>query len=158
MLKFEKFNKEQLWKLRQECNVGSIYILDYINLFGVDERDLQYFFDGYLENLEELMEQEIPNFKDKDFWKVIKDYDNPHNLYNWFCANDDLSWVKQEPIFELGDKVLWEDEEENPNIKQVFEIVGFEKFRPVPDTRQVVIKNENGEIYKTFDMELKLVE
>ena len=95
MLKFEKFNKEQLWKLRQECNVGSIYILDYTNSFGVDERDLQYFFDGYLENLEELMEQEIPNFKDKDFWKVIKDYDNPHNLYNWFCANDDFSWVKQ---------------------------------------------------------------
>lgn len=86
MKRFEDLNIDELWSLRKQITLGSIYIADYNNDFNFDEQCVAYFFDGYLEYLYELSkEQEI---------KLSMSLDNKDNLWSWFNCYDDLSWVK----------------------------------------------------------------
>ncbi len=69
-------------KLRKEVPIGSLFLRDYRNTFGVDTRMVCEFFDAYLEYLGELMEEDgIPDAK---FWDEIGNYDNDKNLTAWF--------------------------------------------------------------------------
>ena len=79
-----KWNKEQLWKLRQEVPIGSLFIQDYNNSFGVDPWDASEFFDGYLDSLEDKMEYQISGFKDAEFWKRLSKFDYTENLEDWY--------------------------------------------------------------------------
>ena len=76
--------KENLWKLRKEIVLNSLYLSDYQNSFGVDEKDLSYFFEGYLEDLEYLMEENIENYSDEMFFDYLGEYDTEDNLYNYY--------------------------------------------------------------------------
>lgn len=81
------WTKNKLWKLRQEIRLGSLFTRDYDNSFGVNERDCQDFFDGYLDWLKEEMQEEgIP---DNDFWDELDNYDNAENLYEWYLMYED---------------------------------------------------------------------
>ena len=84
---FENLTIDELWKLRNEIVLYSIYFADYINSFGFDEKDVCYFFDGYIDYLDELQSE-------GDTTIPAIDYDSKENLWSWFNCYDDLSWVR----------------------------------------------------------------
>ena len=76
----------QLWRLRKDIVLNSLYLTDYENRYGVDPQEVYNFFDGWLEFLEEDMREEIPDYKEEDFFVYIDLFDTPKNLLNWwFC-------------------------------------------------------------------------
>lgn len=88
-MKIKELSKEQLWKLRQEVVLNSLFTNDFENSFGIDAKECQSFFDGYVEYLSELVEEDSEKFN----VVVVQalDYDSPDNLYNWFCC---IEWQK----------------------------------------------------------------
>ena len=80
----KELTKENLWKLRKEIMLNSLYLSDYENSFGIDEEDLCYFFEGYLEDLEYLMEENIENYFDEMFFDYLGEYDTEDNLYSYY--------------------------------------------------------------------------
>lgn len=88
---FGYLNKEELWKLRKEIVLKSIYYADYVNSFGFNSKDVCYFFDGYIDYIDELAEEEEGTLLDMD--TLFEKYDNKENLWCWFNCFDDLSWV-----------------------------------------------------------------
>ena len=64
--------------------LNSLYLSDYQNSFGVDEKDLSYFFEGYLEDLAYLMEENIENYSDEMFFDYLGEYDTEDNLYYYY--------------------------------------------------------------------------
>ena len=87
---FEELTPNELWELRTEIILNSLYVADYTNSFGFSAKDVSYFFEGYIEYIYELMNED--NADDSQF----KDYDNLNNLWAWFNCYDDLSWLKFE--------------------------------------------------------------
>ena len=85
----KKLNMGQLWNLRKEIVLNSLYLYDYDNSFGLDSYSLSIFFDGYLEYLEEEMKYNIENYDDSMFFEYLKDYDNEDNLYDWYMMIED---------------------------------------------------------------------
>jgi hypothetical protein len=85
-MKFENLTKQQLWKLRQEIVLNSLFIYDYENSFKFNANDVCTFMEGYVEFIHELMAED----ESTDF----NAYDNQETLYSWFNCYDDLSWVK----------------------------------------------------------------
>ena len=84
------WTKEKLWKLRQEIKLGSLFISDYCNGFGVDPHKVCNFFEGFLEFVEEEMREDHPDCDDKDFWELLPDYDTPEYLLDWYsCFEED---------------------------------------------------------------------
>lgn len=82
--------KQMLWNLRQEITLNSLYVADYGNSLAIDERAVCDFFDGYLEYLHEIMQDEIPGYDDAEFFDHLSAYDNAENLWNWYgCFEDD---------------------------------------------------------------------
>lgn len=86
MKQFEELTSKELWGLRNEIVLNSLFIADYSNHYNFDEKDVSCFFDGYMSYLEELGEEQ--NIND------IMSLDNEDNLYSWFNCYDDLSWIK----------------------------------------------------------------
>lgn len=83
-------SEENLWKLRQEIKLGSLFIADYRNSFGVDPHKVCDFFDGFLEFVEEEMREDHPRFNDAAFWNLLPDYDTPEYLLDWYsCFEED---------------------------------------------------------------------
>ena len=80
----KELTKENLWKLRKEIVLNSLYLSDYENSFGIDEEDLLYFFEGYLEDLGYLMEENIENYFDEMFFDYLGEYDTEDNLYSYY--------------------------------------------------------------------------
>lgn len=91
-------SEETLWKLRQEIKLGSLFVSDYRNSFGIAPIKASDFFDGFLEFVEEEMRKDHPGFDDKDFWELLPDYDQPEYLLDWYyCFDEDpLSVAKDE--------------------------------------------------------------
>ena len=79
-------SEENLWKLRQEIKLGSLFIADYRNSFGVDPHKVYDFFDGFLEFVEEEMREDHPGFNDAAFWELLPDYDTPEYLLDWYSC------------------------------------------------------------------------
>lgn len=83
-------SEENLWKLRQEIKLGSLFIADYRNSFGVDPHKVCDFFEGFLEFVEEKMREDYPSYDDKAFWELLPDYDTPEYLLDWYyCFEED---------------------------------------------------------------------
>lgn len=81
------WTKENLWKLRQEIGLCSLFVADYQNSFGVEEHVCCDFFEGYADFLENLMIEDFG--EDYDYFYMLDEYDNPENLYNWYgCYAD----------------------------------------------------------------------
>ena len=79
-------SQTDLWKLRQEIKLGSLFIVDYRNNFGVAPHKVCDFFDGFLEIVEEGMQEDYPSYDDKDFWELLPDYDTPEYLLDWYSC------------------------------------------------------------------------
>ncbi len=81
---------EQLWALRKEIVLNSLYYADYVNTFGIDCHAVCDFFDSYLSYLEELMEENSKAYRDEKFFTLLPEYDTPDNLWNWYgCYESD---------------------------------------------------------------------
>lgn len=89
-------SEETLWKLRQEIKLGSLFIADYRNSFGVDPHKVCDFFDGFLEFVEEEMREDHPRFNDADFWELLPNYDTPEYLLDWYCCFEEDPLAKDE--------------------------------------------------------------
>lgn len=88
MINFENLTKDQLWSLRQQVVVNSIYVEDYSNDFGYSPSDMYAFFDGYYDYLCELGE-ELGCTHDE-----IMQLDDAENLYSWYNCYDNFDWVE----------------------------------------------------------------
>ena len=107
-------NKEELWQLRQQVVVGSLYIADYTNNFNIDEKDVCNFFEGYESFIDELIKESgFVSSNDNDYFDEFRKYDTLDTLERWYNCFDDFSWAKG-GLFEIGDKVKWLD----PNIEE----------------------------------------
>lgn len=102
---FENLTKEELLTLRKDIVLNSIFVYDYENSFGFDSHKVAVFFEGYVEYICELAEEDGI----KDLERIFKVYDTEDNLWSWFNCYDDLSWMTFANGFRIGDKVKWED-------------------------------------------------
>lgn len=96
-MKFEDLTTEQLWQLRQEVVLNSLYASDFSNNFGFAPESMQEFFEGYLDWVDEILEEN--NIKPKtqeEWWLAFEEYDTPENLQEWFYCYDDFDWVEYE--------------------------------------------------------------
>lgn len=93
MKRFEDFTQQDLWNLREEIVLNSLYLSDYGNTFDLDVRCVSDFFDGYVEYLAEMIEERdgIPN-RDISMEDILEE-DNPDNLLAWYECSDDYSWM-----------------------------------------------------------------
>ena len=71
--------KEQLWKLRNEIVLGSIYTNDYKNSFGIDPVAVYNFFDSFIEDAQ------VDDYGKPNNRKTA-DYDNAEELYKFYCS------------------------------------------------------------------------
>lgn len=76
-----RLTKEQLWNLRQDIPLCSLYVSDYQNRYDIDPKQVCMFFDGYAEELGYLMEQD--GIEDGRFFDELHKYDTIDNLWNW---------------------------------------------------------------------------
>ena len=76
--------KDQLWRLRQEVVLGSLFTKDYQNSFGIKPAVVHDFFDAYLEDTESFLSYSVTNYNDNNFWALMSEYDNPENLYDFY--------------------------------------------------------------------------
>ena len=84
------WTKENLWKLRKEIKLGSLFFSGYRNSFDIDPYKVCNFFEGFLEFVEEKMREDFPSCDDKDFWELLPDYDTPEQLLDWHsCFEED---------------------------------------------------------------------
>ena len=85
--KFEDLTIDELWKLRNEIVLYSLFIADYDNSFNFYPNDICDFFEGYASYLDELQSEGDPAIP-------ALEYDNKENLWSWFNCYEDLSWVR----------------------------------------------------------------
>lgn len=78
--------QSQLWTLRMEIPLCSIFYDDYRNTFGIDHHAVCDFFDGYADYLSELMNQDEHGRGDNHFFEHLSKYDTPDNLWDWYCC------------------------------------------------------------------------
>lgn len=64
-------------KLREDVTLNSEMAVDYSNRFGIDENEVYYFFDGYLDFLLDLG-------KGMEFFDTIEKYDTRENLLGFW--------------------------------------------------------------------------
>lgn len=84
-----RLTQEQLWKLRRQIVLGSLYYSDYINTFGIDRHLVCDFFDSFLSYVAELMQEDIPDYDDHHFFQHLRDYDNTERLWDWYCCYEE---------------------------------------------------------------------
>lgn len=78
------FTKETLWALRREIVLNSLFLADYRNSFQIDPVAVSVFFDGYLGEIEMLIQEDDPEFNWNRFFDVLPKYDNPDTLWNYY--------------------------------------------------------------------------
>ena len=102
--------REELCDLRNEIVLNSLYTSDYENTHHILPRDVQDFFDGDVEYLYELAEEDG---EELDITDLCAKYDNPDNLENWYnCFEDNplLNYVeKMRASFEKENFILTYD-------------------------------------------------
>ena len=95
--------QEELWRLRRQIVLNSLYYSDYINSFGIDRHLVCDFFDGYLDFLEDEMRENIPDYDGKHFFDHLKSYDNSDNLWAWYgCFEEDPLPLPAEDLEEIA--------------------------------------------------------
>lgn len=84
-----RLTQEQLWKLRRQIVLGSLYYSDYINTFGIDRHLVCDFFDSFLSYVAELMQEDILDYDDHHFFQHLRSYDNAERLWDWYCCYEE---------------------------------------------------------------------
>ena len=151
-------NKEELWQLRQQCVVGSLYIADYTNNFNIDEKDVCAFFEGYESYIDELIQEKG---KVDDYFNEFKKLDTPDTLESWHNCFDDFTWAKG-GLFEVGDKVKWndvnleefEEEDRETQKNRIYTIIEIKKDKLLGN--EYLIADDYGEV-EVFGEELEFI-
>lgn len=108
---FDDLHSDDLWALRQEIVLNSLLVSDYKNSFGFAPKSMQEFFDGYLEYLCDLAEED--GVDREDISEVIANYDDEGNLfdYYWNSADeqDGYEWVEYTPEWTEEELKEYED-------------------------------------------------
>lgn len=91
MKRFENLTKGDLWELRREIVLNSLFVNDYENSFGFSSKSMCDFFESYMEHLWNLAYEEYAN---PTIDIVFEEFDNADNLYDWYMCYDDFSWVE----------------------------------------------------------------
>lgn len=94
MKRFEDLTKQDLTKLRKEIVLNSLYYSDYSNSFGFREDSVCAFFEGYVDYITEIAEEDGFVFTDNNFFDMVNKYDTEDNLWSWYYCYEDFSWVK----------------------------------------------------------------
>ena len=94
-MKFEDFDKDKLWDLRNQILLNGLYFYNYENNYGIDPHSVSGFFDGYYDYIWELAEE---NEDIVDEYIVLDNYDNIDNLWSWYNCYDDFSWVMYDEV------------------------------------------------------------
>lgn len=89
MAQIKDLTKEQLWQLRQEIVLNSLFISDYENSLGIDAKECNTFFEGYVEYLWELATSEL-DYTGNDIMWVFEKLDNKDNLADYALS---IEWV-----------------------------------------------------------------
>ena len=75
-------SKKDLQVLRNEILLNSLFISNYENSFGLDPWEVNEFFDGYLDYLEDLMLEN--DCSDENYFDNLEKYDTLENLWNYY--------------------------------------------------------------------------
>ena len=89
-------SQTDLWKLRQEIPLGSLFIADYRNSFGIDPHKVCDFCDGFLEFVGEVMQVDYSSYDDAAFWELLPDYDTSEYLLDWYSCFEEEPLTKDE--------------------------------------------------------------
>ena len=98
-----EFTKEQLHKLRCDILLNSLFLNDYENSFEIDKYLIEDFFNGYVDNLAEIAEENGKANED------YIDFDTTDNLYEWYitaleCFEEDNLHAIYPQLFEGEDE------------------------------------------------------
>lgn len=106
--KFQDLNIDQLWELRKQIVLNSIFIQDYENDFEFEPESISNFFDGYIEYLYELANGE--GLEDIEFSDLIDRYDNPDKLFEYYWGRDSeyLCSIQYDPEWDEEDDAEYE--------------------------------------------------
>lgn len=96
MKRFEDLTKEELWKLRNEVSLGSIYISDYRNSFGFKANSMCDFFESFMSYIQGEMEEDGKEDPGNRFFDYLDEYDTPDFLWRWYNCYDSFDWVEYE--------------------------------------------------------------
>lgn len=88
--RLEDYTIDELWDLRNQVVVNSVFLYDYDNNNHIDEKSLSDFFSGYYDYMWEIANEILSNPTHED---VVNDYDNKETLYDWFNCYDNFDWV-----------------------------------------------------------------
>ena len=83
--KLSNLGPRQLWRLRLDVSLCSLFYRDYKNRYNLDVRAVCDFFDGYADYLDELM-QDDGHDTNENFFVLLEKYDTPKNLYNYYSG------------------------------------------------------------------------
>ena len=101
-----ELTKEQLWKLRQEIVLGSLYVNDYKNSFGIDPQGVCNFFDSFIEDAQQ---DDEGNFNDRK----TEEFDNADELYDYYLSCENPFGDLTECDKTLNETGEWDDNDED---------------------------------------------
>ena len=88
MKKRDSLTKNQLWELREEIVLNSLFISDYKNTFGFTPESVCEFFFGYVDYIDEIAQEQTDD--ENELFELSIELDNPDNLYAWYrCFDSD---------------------------------------------------------------------
>ena len=105
--KFEDLTSGDLWQLRQEIVLNSLFVADYNNSFGFAADSVCTFFDGYVDYLGELAIES--GYDNVPFLEMLDKYDSEDNLFTWYYCCDDYSWFKYDPEWTEEEEMAYAD-------------------------------------------------
>ena len=91
---YNKITNENGWlkdeiiiDLRKQISLNSLFFSDYENSYGIDSHQVCNFFDGFIDYISELMDED--DVSDEDFFKNLDKYDTTDNLLEWYGCFDE---------------------------------------------------------------------
>lgn len=78
-MQIKDLTNKEIYALRKEICLNSLFIKDYANSFGISPEEVCDFFTGYVDYLYEINELDTD-----DFFEIVDMYDNYNNLVNYF--------------------------------------------------------------------------
>lgn len=91
---YNKITNENGWlkdeiiiDLRKQIYLNSLFFSDYENSYGIDSHQVCNFFDGFIDYISELMDED--GMSDEDFFNNLDKYDTAGNLLDWYGCFDE---------------------------------------------------------------------
>ena len=84
--------ENELWALRLEIVLNSLFVADYQNSFGYTPQSVCDFFDGYMDYLDELATEKYGS--DRSLEQVFS-FDNAKNLHDWYDCFDHCPFQRE---------------------------------------------------------------